>query len=99
MQLRRSTIGLCVFLGLLLVSLSDAYSFLFISAPSSGAIYASRLLTAVEQSRNEKMSAKKLQGVQSIKQPNGMAVDSLRKILYVIDGNDSKPTLYAARLY
>ena len=36
---------------------------------------------------------------EDIKQPRGLAVDSLRKILYVIDGNEGRPKLYAVRLY
>lgn len=99
MQPRRSTVGLCAFIGLLSATLGDAFAFLFISAPHSGAIHASRLLTAVEQSQNAKMSSKKLTGTEDIKQPRGLAVDSLRKILYVIDGNEGKPKLYAVRLY
>jgi len=45
------------------------------------------------------MEAKKLGGVEIIKEPRGLAVDSLRKIIYIVDGNGGSPALYAARMY
>lgn len=99
MQPQRSTVGLCALIGLLSATLSNAYSFLFISAPTEPAIYSSRLLNAVQQSRNDKMSSSKLTGLEIIKEPRGLAVDSLRKILYAIDGNGGQPQLYASRIY
>lgn len=107
MQPRRSTVGLRVLLGLLSATLSDglvalggpAPGFLFFSSPSTGSVHYSRLLTATEQSRSAKMESKKVIGIEAIKEPSGLAVDSLRKILYVIDGNSGRPKLYAARIY
>lgn len=97
MKLRSCLLAL---VGLLLAAVSDAASsFLFISAPSSGAIYFSRLLDAMEQSRNAKMTSKKLAGVETIKEPHGLAVDSLRRILYAVDGNGGTPELYASKIY
>lgn len=96
MQPFRSSFGLCAIVAILSAYLSDAYSFLFISAPSSDAVYASQILTATEQSRNEKMSSYKLPGIEAIKEPRGVAVDSLRKILYIVDGSG---VLHAARIY
>lgn len=108
MQPRRSPVGLLALLGLLSATLSDglvaglggpAPGFLFFSSPSTGSVHYSRLLTATEQSRSAKMESKKVIGIESIKEPSGLAVDSLRKILYVIDGNSGRPKLYAARIY
>lgn len=80
--------------------MSDAYSFLFYSSPSTGTIHAARVLTAVEQSQNAKMESKKLLGLETIPEPRGLAVDSLRKILYIVDGNAGQGSkLYAARIY
>jgi len=45
------------------------------------------------------MQSKKVTGIERIKEPRGLAVDSLRKILYVVDGNAGSPKLYAARMY
>jgi len=45
------------------------------------------------------MQSTKLKGVETIKEPRGLAVDSLRKILYVVNGDAGSPKLYAARIY
>jgi len=45
------------------------------------------------------MQSKQVTGVETIKEPRGLAVDSLRKILYVVDGDAGSPKLYAARIY
>lgn len=110
MQLRWSSAVLCGALTFLSAGLSDAVTlrtsdnvmfslasdFLIFSSPSSGSIHAARLLTAAEHSRNAKMKSKKLVGIESVKEPRGVAVDSLRKILYVVDGSSK---LYAARIF
>jgi len=45
------------------------------------------------------MQSTKLKGVETIKEPRGLAVDSLRKILYIVNGDAGSPKLYAARIY
>jgi len=102
MQLRVSSAGLCGALTFLLAGLSDALTFrtnndfLIFSSPSTGSVHISRLLTAAESSRNAKMESTRLVGIESVKEPRGVAVDSLRKILYVVDGSSK---LYAARIF
>jgi hypothetical protein len=102
MQLRLRSAALCGALTFLLAGLSDALTFrtnddfLIFSSPSTGTIHSSRLLTASEHSRNAKMESKRVVGIESVKEPRGVAVDSLRKILYVVDGNSK---LYAARIF
>merc|ERR1719201_2867009 len=59
-------------------------------------LHASIIVIRAEQSRNEKMSSYKLPGIEAIKEPRGVAVDSLRKILYIVDGSG---VLHAARIY
>lgn len=102
MQLPLSSAGLCGVLALLSAGLSDAFTFrtnndfLIFSSPSTGSVHAARLLTAQENSRSAKMESKRLVGIEAVKEPRGVAVDSLRKILYVVDGNSK---LYAARIF
>lgn len=66
--------------------LADA-SYLFISSPAStgAGIYYSRLLSPAEQARGEQMSVKKLSKDGQVSHPLGVAVDSLRKLVYVAD--------------
>jgi hypothetical protein len=45
------------------------------------------------------MQSSKLQGMETLKEPRGLAVDSLRKILYVVDGSGGNSDLWAARIY
>jgi hypothetical protein len=77
----------------------SAPGILFISSPNSGEVHFSCLLDAEQQSRDDPMESKKLTGVESITEPRGLAMDSVRMILYIVDGNNGAPQLYAARLY
>jgi len=45
------------------------------------------------------MVAVKIPGGENIKHPKGLAVDSLRKILYVVNGHEGRIQIDAARLY
>jgi hypothetical protein len=83
---------------LLTADLVNGKTYLFISSPSTSSIYASRLLTTSEQARNAPMTAEKLPGSETIKEPKGLAVDSTRKIIFVVDGSSAR-TLHAGRLY
>lgn len=100
MKLQTTIARLCLVATLVRPFQADAYSFLFFSSPSSGSLHQARILTAVEQSRNDKMTVKKLPGCEAITEPRGLAVDSLRKVLYVVDGNNGQGSkLYAARMF
>lgn len=103
MQICHSALRLSITIGLLVLTVVESYgggypSYLFYSSPSTSSIHKARILTALEQSRNEHMSFSRLVGAENVKKPRGIAVDSFRKVLYVVD-SDSTRCLYAARIY
>jgi hypothetical protein len=99
MQICRNTLRCGAIIGLLFVTAVESYSsYLFYSSPETNSIHKARILSSVEQSRNEKMTFHKLAGAENIKQPSGIAVDSFRKVMFVVDREDNRG-LYAARIY
>jgi len=59
--------------------------YLFISSVTDQAVYYAKLLDTLQQANNEKMSAEKLTSAGQVGEPRGLAVDHVRKILYVMD--------------
>lgn len=98
MKLHRIHFRLCALASFLTASFVDGESVLFISSPTEGQIYTARLLPVSSQARNVPMDKEKLAGAETIKNPKGLAVDSIRKVLFIIDGDDAR-TLHAARIY
>lgn len=100
MKICQCTFRLGVTIGLLVVTLveSSSSSYLFYSSPTTSSIHKARMLTAVEQSRNERMKFSRLTGAENIKSPRGLAVDSFRKVMFVVDSSETR-SLYAARMY
>lgn len=73
--------------------------FLLVSSPSTKHVYYARLLTAIEQARGDVMIPVKLAGsaIATANEPRGLAVDSLRGVLYVADS--AAGAIVAMRIY
>lgn len=73
-------------LTLLLLSESGLGGYLLVSSPQEKAIYASRFLSAADAARGTKMRRHVLLGEsQGLNRPMGLAIDSLRRVLYIAD--------------
>merc|ERR1719265_349496 len=59
--------------------------YLFVSSTSGGGIYYARLLNAAEQAIGQRMELQTLTTVGQVTQPMGVAVDNVRRVLYVAD--------------
>lgn len=82
MKLMGRLAQLCA-LNLLGVAAQSGY--VFVTSPGQKAIYYAKLLSASEQSRNQPMKAEVLTQKGQVKEPMGLAVDSVRKLVFVAD--------------
>lgn len=69
----------------LLEAVSGSSSYLFISSPEGKTVYYSRLPTASEQSRGQGLKLQTLLQAGQVQSPRGLALNSLRKLLFVAD--------------
>lgn len=60
-------------------------NWLLVSSPEDKAVHYARLLSAEEQSRGDKLAVSPLTESGDLQHPLGLAVDSVRKVLYVAD--------------
>lgn len=71
--------GILIILGLV------ESKYLIITSPATNSVWYSRLLTADEQSKGDKMTASQLTVGTTTEDPMGIAVDNVRGLLYVAD--------------